>query len=183
MYRMRRIVANALRLGPVPIGVGVGFWTALLTSLPYCPVRGLGTLALCAARPTFDQRFSVLCGTAAAVVALMASIVVHHGSPKVAVFDLAAASAGIMIGLWTSTIVYPPCGPHQLCLGLLEQRFAVWQSACLGAAATGVIILIGAAVNSEFQRVNLDAVQRIKRWLFADLSGVTPIDRPRSHLD
>ena len=180
---MRRIVTIALCVASVPIGVGVGLWTALLTSLPYCPGRGLGTLDLCAARPIFDQRFSVVCGTAAAVVVLLASIVVRHGSPKVAVADLAAAAAGILIGLWTSTIVYQPCGPPQLCLGFVEQRFAVWQSACLGAAVTAVIVLIGAAVNEGFQRGNLDAVRRIKRWLFADLSNVTPIDRPRSHPD
>jgi hypothetical protein len=173
MYRMRRILTNVLRVAAVPIGVGVGFWTALLTTLPYCPGRGLGTVALCAARPIFAQRSSVLCGTAAAVVVLLASIVVRHASPKVAVLDLAAAAAGIMIGLWTSTIVYPPCGPTQLCLGVLEQSFAVWQSACLGAVATAVILLIVATINTEFRSVNLDAARRIKRWLFVDLSSVT----------
>jgi hypothetical protein len=38
-------------------------------------------------------------------------------------------------------------------------------------------------VAAEFQRVNVDAARKIKRWLVADLSGVTPIDRPRSHID
>ncbi|MFI5286365.1 MAG: hypothetical protein ACHQ4F_08595 [Candidatus Dormibacteria bacterium] len=182
---MRRILANALGVAAVPIGVGVGLWTALLTFLPNCPVRGLGTLDLCAARPTFDQRFSVLFGTGAAVVVLLVSIIVRHGSPKAAVFDLGAASAGILIGLWTSTMMmYPPCGPHQLCLGyFFEQRFAVWQSVCLGAATTAVILLIVAAVSTEFRRVNLEAARRIKRWLFVDLSNVIPVDRPRSPLD
>jgi hypothetical protein len=175
---MRRTLTYVLGLTAVPVGVGIGFWTALLTSLPYCPGRGLGTLDLCAARPIFDQRSTVLFGTAAAVVVLLTAIIVRRGSPKAAVFDLAAAAAGILIGLWTS-IMYPPCG---LCAGL-EPRFAVWQSACLGAAATAVILLISTAVDAEFQRVNVAAARRIKRWLFADLSGVTPIDLPDSHLD
>ena len=73
---MRRILAYALGVASVPVGVGVGLWTALLTYLPSCPVRGLGTVALCAARPSFEPRLCVLCGGAAAALVLLVSIAV-----------------------------------------------------------------------------------------------------------
>ena len=59
---MRRTVTIALGVASVPIGVGVGLWTALLTSWRYCPPRP-GTLDLCAARPIFHQPFSVARGS------------------------------------------------------------------------------------------------------------------------
>jgi hypothetical protein len=71
---MRRILTNVLRVASVPVGVGVGLWLALLTDLPYCPVRGLGTLVLCAARPRFDRGLCALCGAAAAALVLLLSL-------------------------------------------------------------------------------------------------------------
>ncbi len=153
---------------------------AQLTRPPYCPVRGLGTVALCVARPLFEPSLCTACGGAAAAVLLLVSIAVRRPASSVGIFDLAAAEAGIAIGLWTSWITYPPCGPRQLCSGLLAQRFAVWQSALIGAAAMMVIVVVGAAVNTEFRRVNLGAARIAQRWLFKDLSRTSPIGGPDS---
>jgi ABC-type microcin C transport system permease subunit YejB len=81
---MRRVVANGLLLAAMPVGVGVGLWMALLTYLPYCPVKGLGTAYLCAARSTFAPSLCVLCGAAAAALALLVSIAVRRDSPGLA---------------------------------------------------------------------------------------------------
>jgi hypothetical protein len=182
IYRMRRILAYALRVASVPVGVGVGLWMAVLTSLPYCPVRGLGTLALCAARSRFDPRLCVLCGAAAACLLLLISIAVRRRASRVGIFDVSAAAAGIVIGLWTSSITYgsPPCGPHQLCIGFLALRFEVWQSALIGAAAMMVILVAGAAANTDLRRVNLSAGRSVQRWLFKDLSSSTSMGGPDS---
>ena len=181
---MRRVVTNGLLLASLPVGVGVGLWMALRTYLPYCPVRGLGTLALCPARPRFDPRLCVLCGGAAAAFVLLVSIAVRRCASRVGIFDCVAAAAGIVFGLWTSLITYAyvPCGPRQLCLGFLPQRFAVWQSASLGAGAMMVILVVGAVVNTDFRRDNLSAARTVQRWLFKDLASITPMGGPGSHV-
>lgn len=170
---MKRVVANGLLLAAVPVGIGVGLWLALLTYLPHCPVRGLGTADLCATRSSFDPRLCVLCGAAAAVLALLISIVVRPRAPRVGIFDLGAAAVGIGVGLWASLMVYtyPTCGPRQLCVTFLVRRFAVWQSALIGAAVTTAILVVGAAVDTDFRRVNFRAARTMQRWLFKDLSG------------
>src|ERR1700685_1265161 len=98
---MRRILAYALAAASVPVGIGVGVWMALLTHLPFCPVRGLGTLSLCAAQPRFSPALCVLCGAGAAALLLLGSTAVRRRASRVGIFDLAAAEAGIVIGLWT----------------------------------------------------------------------------------
>jgi ABC-type microcin C transport system permease subunit YejB len=180
MYRMRRIIAYALGVASVPVGVGVGLWMALLTYLPSCPYRGLGTVALCAARPSFEPRLCVLCGGAAAALVLLVAIAVSPHVSRVAIFDLAAAAAGIALGVWTSlmTYIYPPCGPRALCLILSAQRFATWQSAVIGAATLTLILVVGGIVSSDFRHTNLRAARMVQRWLFKDLSGTTPIGGP-----
>jgi len=179
---MRRVVTKGLLLAAAPVGVGVGLWMALLTYLSYCPVKGLGTADLCAARPSFDPRLCVLSGAAAAALTLLLSIAVSRRASKVGIVDLAAAGAGIVIGLWTSLITYadPPCGPRQLCLGSIAQRFASWQSALIGAAAMMVILMVGAAVDTDFRRVNFGAARTMQRWLFNDLSDTAPVARSGS---
>ncbi len=179
---MRGVVANGLLLAAVPVGVGVGLWMALVTYLPYCPVRGLGTADLCAARSSFAPSLCVLCGAAAAALVLLVSIAVRRSASRVGIFDLGAAAVGIALGLWASLMVYPypPCGPTQLCLGSIAQRFATWQSALIGAAATTVILVVGAAVDTDFRRVNSRAARTMQRWLFSDLSGTAPIGGPGS---
>src|SRR5580704_9866054 len=106
---MRRTLTYVLGLTAVPVGVGIGFWTALLTSLPYCPGRGLGTLDLCAARPIFDQRSSVLFGTAAAVVVLLTAIIGRCGRHPDRSLDVDHVPA-----LWTL------CRPRAALRGLAE---------------------------------------------------------------
>jgi hypothetical protein len=71
---MRHRITNALLVASVPVGVGVGLLMALRTYLPYCPVRGLGTLALCAPRPSFQPGLCALCGAGAAVVVLLLAV-------------------------------------------------------------------------------------------------------------
>lgn len=68
----------ALRVASVPVGIGLGVWMALSTYLPYCPVVGLGTRALCAARPTFQPGLCVVCGAATAAVLFLASLAVRR---------------------------------------------------------------------------------------------------------
>jgi|GEM_PF-1931054 len=173
---MRRLVATGLLLAAVPVGVGVGLWMALQTYLPDCPVKGLGTAALCAARSSFDRRLCVLCGAAAAALALLVSIAVRRRAAKVGIVDLGAAAVGIAVGLWASLMVYTylPCGPHQLCIILLAHTFEAWQSALIGAAATTAILVVGAAVDKDFRRVNFRAARTMQRWLFKDLTGAAP---------
>jgi hypothetical protein len=182
IYQMRRILAYALLVASVPMGVGVGLWTALATNLPGCPVRGLGTLPLCVERASFDPRLCVLCGGAAAGLLLVISIAVRGRASRVGMFDLSAASGGIVIGLWASSITYGyhPCGPHQLCVGFLAQRFEVWQSALIGAAAMMLILVVGATANADLRRVNVGAGRSVHRWLFKDLSSSTSIGEPGS---
>jgi hypothetical protein len=74
--------AVALRAAAIAVGVAVGVWMALQTYLPDCPVRGLGTLALCAARPRFAPGLCVLCGAAAAAVVLFVSIAVRRPASR-----------------------------------------------------------------------------------------------------
>ena len=79
---------------------------ALLTYLPYCPVRGLGTADLCAARSSFAPSLCVLCGAAAAALVLFVSIAVRRSASRVGIFDLGAAAVGIALGVWASLMVY-----------------------------------------------------------------------------
>jgi hypothetical protein len=178
-----RLLRTALRVASVPIGVGVGVWTALLTSSPSlsaCSVVGLGTRALCAAMPRFDPRFCVLCGAVATAFVVLVSLDGRSRASRVWIVDLAAAAAGIGIGLWTSLIAYAPCGPHDLCIGFVAPRFAAWQSAVIGAAALMVIVVVGALVNDEFRRVNVGAARAVQHWLFRDLSMITRVGGPTS---
>jgi hypothetical protein len=70
-------VANVLRVASVPAGVGIGFWTALLTKDGLCANHGNGALSVC---PQFYPvaNFAVwqcvLFGAAAAVVVLLLAL-------------------------------------------------------------------------------------------------------------
>jgi len=125
----------------------------------------------------------VLFGTAAAATVLLASIAVRRRTSKVEIVDLGAAVVGIVLGLWASMMLYtyPPCGPHQLCVIVLAQHFATWQSALIGGAATAVILVAGSAVDQDIRRANLRAVRTVRQWLFSDLSGATAVGGAGSH--
>src|ERR1700733_444124 len=126
---MRRVLAYALAVVSIPVGVTVGLWIALLTCLPPCVGKGLGTIALCAARPSFQPWVGVVCGGAAATVLLLASVTVSRHATRVGVFDVAAAAAGIAVGLVSSlmTYTYSPCEPSHICVNPLVQRFPTWE--------------------------------------------------------
>jgi membrane associated rhomboid family serine protease len=177
---MRRAIAYGLGVVSVPVGTGLGLWLAQLTNAPPCPVLGLGTAALCRAQPLLSPSFCVLCGGAAAAVLLLLAIVVYRPNSLVAAFDVAAAGAGILIGIWAAlSVVFAYCGPGQLgCDPLGMPRYTVWESALIGAAATAAIIALGCAGSTEFRRVNLDAARRTRRWLFNDLSHGASMDGP-----
>src|ERR1700722_3401507 len=180
---MRRIPAYALAAASVPVGIGVGVWMALLTHLPFCPVRGLGTLSLCAAQPRFSPALCVLCGAGAAALLVLVSIAVSPHSSNVATIDVGAAAAGVVVGVWASRMVYasPLCGaPRQLCSSYLIQRFATWENALIGLTATILIVVIGAVVYPEYRRVNMRAARTVERWFFKDLSNAARVGDPGS---
>jgi hypothetical protein len=67
-------LTNALRVASVPVGVGVGFWTAWLTTNPnVCPPRALCLDMLLALRPTFATWQCILFGAGAAAVLFLLS--------------------------------------------------------------------------------------------------------------
>ncbi len=171
---MRRILAYALAAASVPVGIGVGLWMALITYVRFCPIRGLGTLSLCLAQPRFSMALCVLCGAGAAVLLLLASIAVGPRVSYVAIVDVGAAGAGVVVGVWASGMVYasPLCAaPRQLCLNYLIQRFATWENALIGLAAAILIVVTGAVVYPEYRRANMRAARTVERWFFTDLSN------------
>jgi hypothetical protein len=73
---MRRILALVLRVGSVPVGVGVGFWTAQLTTYQIpCSPEGV-CLERLSALPTFATWQCVLFGAGAAAFLLLLSFAV-----------------------------------------------------------------------------------------------------------
>ena len=89
--------------------------------------------------------------------------------------DLAAALVGIGVGMWAAllTYTYPPCGPNQLCIGFLAQRFTIWQSALIGGAVLATFVVVGATVSTDFRRVNVGVARKVARWLFEDVSSTS----------
>jgi hypothetical protein len=170
---MRRILASVVGVASVPVGVAVGLWMASLTRTPSCPVKGLGTAALCVPRPVFTPGLCVVCGAAAAAVLLLISLTARRPVSAAGVFDLAAAEVGILIGVWFWMLTYAslPCGPSHVCIGSLPGRFPSWMSAVIGAVAMGLILGIGAAASSDLRRANLSAGRSMRDWLFKDLSN------------
>ena len=75
--RMGRILANALRVASVPVGVGIGFWTAQLKSLQPCaPYMRCPTPSVLVLQPTFATWQCALFGAGATVVVLLFSLAV-----------------------------------------------------------------------------------------------------------
>jgi hypothetical protein len=78
---MKRILTTALRVASVPVGIGVGVWTALLTTTPIqetCPPGALCFLMKIyfLPRPVFAIWECVLFGAGAAAVLLVLSFAV-----------------------------------------------------------------------------------------------------------
>jgi hypothetical protein len=74
---MRRILALVFRVASVPVGVGVGLWTAQLTPNEYkCPPKAACLLINLYLRPTFATWQCILFGAGAATVLLLLSLAV-----------------------------------------------------------------------------------------------------------
>lgn len=73
---MRRILALVLRVASVPVGVGVGLWTAQLTTYQnHCSPEGV-CLDRLSALPTFATWQCILFGAGAAAFLLLLSFAV-----------------------------------------------------------------------------------------------------------
>jgi len=69
-------LTNAVRILSVPVGVGVGLWTAQLRSFPYCPPYGRCPAYLGVPPLTFAPWQCALFGGGAAVVVMLLSLAV-----------------------------------------------------------------------------------------------------------
>jgi len=83
----------------------------------------------------------------------------------VALAYLISAGCGVLVGFWTASITYLDC-PGPLCIAFLAPRFAMWQCALLGLAATLALFATALRLRSDVRRVNA----RLIRWLFEDLN-------------
>ncbi len=86
----------------------------------------------------------------------------------------------VMLSRCLSSTPTQRVGPRQLCVTFLAQRFAVWQSALIGAAVTTAVLVVGAAVDTDLRHVNFRAARSMQRWLFKDLSGTASTSAPSS---
>lgn len=178
---MRRLLANGLGVAAIPVGVGLGLWMAQLTTTQSCTVIGLGMRNFCEPRAALAPSWCVLAGAASAAVLLLLAIAVRRPASTAWAFDLAAAEAGIAIGLLASLATYPLCGPTELCIGGVIQRFTSWESALIGAAAAAGIVALGCLAYPGLRRANLDAARRTQSWLFRDLSPTVPVEASEPH--
>jgi hypothetical protein len=74
---MRRVVTDILRVASVPVGVGIGLWTALLTTGLPCPNHFNGALSACPEYfpvATFAVWQCAVFGAGAAVVLVLLSL-------------------------------------------------------------------------------------------------------------
>ena len=137
---------NALRVASVPVGVGVGLWTASLwvnTSNEPCL-----QLLMCAPGPRFELWQCALFGASAAVTLLALSLV----DSLTNALRMLSVPVGVGVGLWTAQLTTGPsnqCPGPLPCLDMLyAQRptFATWQCALFGAGAAVVMLLLSLAV-------------------------------------
>jgi hypothetical protein len=131
---MRLTLENAPRVASVPMGVGVGLWTASLMSdtsnLP------CGHIIMCTLGPRFALWQCALFGAGALSVVLFLS---WAGSRADALRAL-SLPVGIGVGLWTAQQIALQNG------FFWEPSFAVWQCALFGAGAAVVLILLSRRV-------------------------------------
>lgn len=76
---MTRKIGLVLRVASVPLGVGTGFWTALVTQDGLCANHGNGALSACPQFypvATFAPLLCAIFGAAAALVVLLLSLAV-----------------------------------------------------------------------------------------------------------
>lgn len=78
---MRRAAAMILRLVSVPVGVGIGVWTALLMSVPSCVCTGGASICFCGpltVEPTFARWLCALFGAGAALALVLLAVTVER---------------------------------------------------------------------------------------------------------
>jgi hypothetical protein len=152
---MQRALALVLRLASVPVGVGVGLWTAQLAPSDHsCPPNALCLLIKVILRPTFATWQCILFGAGAAAVLLLLSVAVAR-PPSAAALQasrVAAVVAGVGVGLWTAQLQsLEQCPSFAGCpapSGLVFQStFTAWQCALFGAGAAVVLLLLTLAAS------------------------------------
>jgi len=69
--------------------------------------------------------------------------------------DASAVALGVGVGVWTSQLGYlSSCPRLAFCIIVYIQRFAAWESALFGLAATAILFVAGLVVSSGFRRTN-----------------------------
>ena len=152
---MERALALVLRLASVPVGVGVGLWTAQLAPTDYsCPPNGLCLLMKVYLRPTFATWQCILFGAGAAAVLLLLSVAVARppSGPALQASRVAAVVAGVGVGLWTAQLqLLEQCPSFAGCpapSGLVFQpTFTAWQCGLFGAGAAVVVLVLHLAAS------------------------------------
>lgn len=145
---MRLTLNNALRVASVPLGVGVGLWTAqLITGVrPECPPAGLCLLPNFFATYTFATWQCVLFGGGAGVTLLALSLV----DSLTETLRVLSVPVGVGVGLWTAQLrSLPYCPPYGRCpafMGREPLTFTPWQCTLFGAGAAVVMVLLSLAV-------------------------------------
>ena len=137
---MRRIPALVLRAASVPVGVGVGLWTAQLrTVLDECTPQGVCLLVL-----KVGARFATwqcaLFGAVAAVILVALSFADSFTNA----LRLLSVPVGVGVGLWTAQLPWT-CTTFS-CPQYVGPRFAPWLCAVFGAAAAAVVLLLSLVV-------------------------------------
>ena len=137
---MRRPLALVLRVASVPVGVGVGLWTAQLrTVVNECTPQGVCLLML-RVGPRFATWQCALFGAGAAVTLLALSFV----NSLTNAIRVLSVPVGVGVGLWTAQLPWT-CTTFS-CPDYAGPRFAPWLCALFGAAAAGIVLLLSVAV-------------------------------------
>jgi len=169
---MRRLVTNGLLVASVPIGVGLGLWTALLS---VAVGRGAficsGSFLCHAAVGTpFERWQSALLGAVTTVavilIALATSQLGSARTAKTASLAMLGAATGVLTGFWTASMTYP-C--PAFCLHE-QPRFVVWQSCLIGGAAAVMVLLVAGTRDRELVRGSVKGIRNVSRYLFEDLN-------------
>lgn len=151
---MRRSLALGLRVASVPVGIGVGLWTAQLTPNEYtCPPNMGCLLIMLYLKPTLAIWQCVLFGAGAAAVLLLLSLAVAR-LPSPTAFKasgVATVMAGVGVGLWAAQPQsLQQCPSFAQCPNpdgfALQPTFATWQCVVIGAGAAVVVMLLTFAV-------------------------------------